>query len=531
MRTICYLLCLLLPVSIAGQEPAATSRWVYPGADGALVYRTTAGGDRMLDFSHAGYRGGGTALPFVPARLTVQPPGGDEDCTERIQQAIDRVSALPKDADGFRGAVVLAPGRYPCSRALQIRADGVVLRGSGSGPDGSVIVMTGPKHTAIVAGSGSRRRTGNRIGDPVPDDPGIRVVDAYLPAGTDRIVVADAAGFSPGDDIEIRKPVTARWIEYMQMHDLVRDGKPQTWIQAGRLLIAERTIAAVAGDTLRLTVPLADAYDARFTGGGTTVAIVRDDARLRQCGVEHLCIESPAQEVNHTQALYYALRIDGEDCWARDIRALETMESIGIGGRRITVQQVHVLRKALHQGASKPAEFAPNGGQILLDRCSVEGDNIWFAAIGAGQTGPIVFLNCDFRGNGRIEGHQRWSTGVLLDNCRLPGGGIDFKNRGSMGSGHGWGTAWSVAWNCEAASYVNQLPPGTCNWVIGCRGERTQLRRPFDQTGPTLPEGIYDAHGTPVAPRSLYLAQLKERLGEAALQAIGYGDPQPARHD
>ena len=126
--------------------------------------------------------------------------------------------------------------------------------------------------------------------------------------------------------------------------------------------------------------------------------------------------------------------------------------------------------------AVKPAEFAPNGGQILIDRCSVEGDNIWFVALGAGQTGPIVFLNCSFKGNGRIEGHQRWSTGLLLDNCNLPGGGIDFKNRGSMGSGHGWGTAWSVAWNCLAKSYVNQIPPGTYNWVIGSKGESTPLR-------------------------------------------------------
>lgn len=167
-----------------------------------------------------------------------------------------------------------------------------------------------------------------------------------------------------------------------------------------------------------------------------------------------------AQAVNHGKALYYALRINGEDCWAKDINAMETMESVGVGGRRITLQQINVVRRALHQGASKPAEFAPNGGQILLDRCSVAGDNIWFVALGGGQTGPIVFLNCSFRGNGRIEGHQRWSTGLLLDNCVLPDGGIDFKNRGSMGSGHGWGTAWSVAWNCVAKSYVNQIPPG-----------------------------------------------------------------------
>ena len=129
-------------------------------------------------------------------------------------------------------------------------------------------------------------------------------------------------------------------------------------------------------------------------------------------------------------------------------------------------------------------------------------------ALGAGQTGPIVFLNCSFKGNGRIEGHQRWSTGLLLDNCNLPGGGIDFKNRGSMGSGHGWGTAWSVAWNCLAKSYVNQIPPGTYNWVIGSKGESTPLRRPFNQSGPTLPVGVFDSHDTPVVWANLHYKPL-----------------------
>lgn len=536
MKNIYYLLlCLLFPASLTAQEPEGKSQWVYPDSNGKLTYKTTQRGDHIMDFSHAGYKGGGVTLPYVPAKLTVHPLGEDTDCTDYIQQAIDMVSALPQDADGFRGAVLLAPGRYVCERTIQIKADGVVLRGSGSDPSGSVIVMRGGKHTAIVVNNGTRQRAGNRIGDASDNEKTIRVTDKYIPAGFRQLTLEDASTLSVGDNVEIRKPVTSKWVKYLKMNDLVRDGKPQTWIKEGRLLITERTIAAIDHNTVTLTVPLADAYDARYTEGNTTLRVANDVQRLRLCGVENLRIESPAQAVNHTQALYYALRINGEDCWARDINAMETMESIGVGGRRITLQQINVVRRALHQGASKPAEFAPNGGQILVDRCSVAGDNIWFVALGAGQTGPIVFLNCDFRGNGRIEGHQRWSTGMLFDNCRLPEGGIDFKNRGSMGSGHGWGTAWAVAWNCEAKSYVNQIPPGTCNWMIGSRGESTPLRRPFNQSGPTLPVGIFDSHGTPVAPRSLYLAQLSERLGEAALNAIGYGptpqQPAPASFD
>lgn len=75
---------------------------------------------------------------------------------------------------------------------------------------------------------------------------------------------------------------------------------------------------------------------------------------------------------------------------------------------------------------------------MLLDHCTSTGDYVWYAATGGGVSGPIVLLHCAFLGNGRVESHQRWSTGMLYDNCRVPDGGMDFRNRGSMGFGHGW---------------------------------------------------------------------------------------------
>ena len=141
MKNIYYLLCLLFPLSVMGQEPTGKSQWIYPDASGKLVYKATKKGDRIIDFSHAGYKGGGVTLPYVPAKLTVHPLGENEDCTDYIQKAIDMVSALPKDENGFRGAVLLAPGRFVCERTIQITADGVVLRGTGSDPSGSTIVI------------------------------------------------------------------------------------------------------------------------------------------------------------------------------------------------------------------------------------------------------------------------------------------------------------------------------------------------------------------------------------------------------
>src|SRR5688572_24382548 len=106
----------------AAERPA--SEWVYRGADGKLAYKTTRAGDRIMDFSHAGYRGGGVALPDVPVKRTVKPSGGGDD-TKTIQSAIDQVAKLPADERGFRGAVLLAGGTFPCAETINIAASGV----------------------------------------------------------------------------------------------------------------------------------------------------------------------------------------------------------------------------------------------------------------------------------------------------------------------------------------------------------------------------------------------------------------------
>ncbi len=357
------------------------------------------------------------------------------------------------------------------------------------------------------------------------------ITDAYVPSGASTLTVADAEGLAAGDTVVIRKPVTEAWVAFMQMHDMTRGGKPQTWIKPGSALSTERTIKSVtrapSGNQITLEVPLADSIDVKFTSPpGATLVKVQPPERLTQVGVEHLHIESPPQEISHSQPHFSAMRFHAEDGWARDLAIDETMNSVSIGGKRITLQRVAITRKAKHQGASKPAEFAPNGTQILLDRCSVDADNVWFVATGGGHAGPMVVLNSPFRGESRAESHQRWSTGMLYDNCRAPDGGIELRNRGSMGSGHGWSMGWGVIWNSEARDYIVQNPPGVLNWMIGSVGESKLAPRPFG-SGPPLAEGVKDSPGQPVAPESLYLTQLAQRLGTRAVRNLGYRNTSP----
>src|SRR5258706_11652281 len=99
-----------------------------------------------MDFSTAGYMGGGVTIPMVPVVRTVNPSGAADE-TAAIQAAINEVAALPLQ-NGFRGTVLLAPGTFICSNTIVIPASGIVLRGSGSGAGGSTIQMIGGRHVA-----------------------------------------------------------------------------------------------------------------------------------------------------------------------------------------------------------------------------------------------------------------------------------------------------------------------------------------------------------------------------------------------
>src|SRR6516225_11392499 len=118
----------------------STSSLVFPGADGHLTYVPDAQGNVIPDFSNVGYQSGIAALPGtngtpdVPVKVIVQPLAKGVDAGATIQAAIDRVSKLPIDANGFRGAVLLKAGLYPIKGHITISTSGVVLRGEGADP-------------------------------------------------------------------------------------------------------------------------------------------------------------------------------------------------------------------------------------------------------------------------------------------------------------------------------------------------------------------------------------------------------------
>ena len=497
----------------------ATSTWVHYDAHGRLQYATDSTGDRIIDYSSAGYHGGGVALPTLSAQATVSPSGGDD--TTAIQSAIDAVAALAPDRRGFRGAVLLSPGTFNVSATLHITASGVVLSGSGSGSGGSLINMTGSPFTLLaVSGSGS-----------YVQGSAVSMTDSFVPTGATSFNVSDPAGFSVGEPVLINRPVTAAWVHFVGMDTLVRNGLPQTWIAPGGAILTDRSITAIHGNRISIDAPLTDSFDSQFLSPpGGTVAPYTFAGRISEVGIEHLAIVAPNQAVTGT--LYQAVTVSSvQDGWLRDLHIQDTENSITLSNtnKQITLDSVNVVHTYAQTNSAAPADFALSGTQILVNNSSVTGHgNTWPFVAQAEVTGPVVVLKA-FADDRGFAPHQRWATGLLCDSCQFPSSymadksGVSYSNRGDFGSGQGWDAAWSVAWNVTTTYFLIQQPPGTDNWCIGCTGTVLSEAAPGGD-GTILPNGIYDSPGVPVTPGSLYLAQLKQRLGIRALHNIGYAD-------
>lgn len=245
----------------------------------ALAQATPAIAIPAIDFSHAGYGGGGIPLPDVPAVLTVRPTGGDD--TRLLQAALDHVAGLPLQANEYRGALQLAEGKFLVSGQLRIKADGVVLRGSGIRRT-TLVAMGKSRRSLIEAGSKKAPKSGTSV----------NVTDNVVPAGSHTLTIEHVQGLRVGDPIIITRPSTKEWISDLGM-DTLKGIFPDLrfhWVLGSRNLVWDRTITAIDPATKQITLdaPITTALEQKYGGG--TVAKVSASAPFQYIGLENLVL-------------------------------------------------------------------------------------------------------------------------------------------------------------------------------------------------------------------------------------------------
>jgi hypothetical protein len=503
---------------VAGAHGASTSVWVRLDANGKLAYKADERGNTIPDFSRAGYGGGGAKLPEAPVVISLAPEASGDDGA-RIQAALDDMAKRSPDVHGIRGTVLLRRGTYRVEGSLAIRAGGVVLRGEGNGEGnaGTTILATGKKQRTLVEVGGGRGAARREI-----EGSRQRVTDPYVPWSAKSLSVESTAGLKSGERIIVYRPSTAAWIHELGMDRIknrpgAKAGETQQWKPGGFDLEFERTIVGIEGNRLTLDAPIMNALDAKFGGG----AIYRYTfPRIAECGVENVRLVSEyvkGQETSDEAHAWIGVTLGAvENAWVRDVTVVHFSHAVQADGGSIfvTVQDCAHLDPVSQITGSRRYSFSLNGQYGLVQRCHARGARHTFVT-GSRVRGPNVFLEgTAVQSHADTGPHHRWAVGTLYDNIS-DDNQIRVQDRQWAGSGHGWAGAQQVLWNCTSKTLVLQQPPTGQNYAIGCAGQFGA-----GEWSPGAARGVIDASGTPVMPRSLYLAQLQERLGATAVAAI-----------
>ena len=491
-----------------------------------LSYIKDQFGNRIPDYSTAGYLNG-AALPVVPVALSLAPHPSKEDDTHRIQDAIDQVSKYPISPEGHRGAVLLESGNYYVADQLRIEVSGVTLRGEGQFETGTTIHATGKKRRSLIVISGrdanqeahNRERAGAFFYQNT-EGTSWDVLDEYLPSGAQMVQVSPVRGLNEGDTVILEQRMNQEWINILGMDAFPphpNGNKSKPWDPTDFVFQFERTIETIDGGRIHLNAPLVNPVFTRF---GTTLLFKPDlPKRIEQVGVEQLRLVSAFEtsEDNSDEAhAWIGVELNRvKNSWVRSVTGVHfgnATVSTEKESLQITVQDCAYLKPIARYGYGRRYGFVNAGQQILVQRCYTE-DCSFPYFIPEKTAGPNVFLDCYSKGEKAVVGPWRyWAMGTLWDNTY--GEKLLIRNRGYDGDGWGWSGINHLFWNSTAFESISvQSPVNGWNWAIGCKGDR--VGGSFQ--GLT---GHVSSHGKSIKPRSLYMKQLEDRIGESRSSGV-----------
>ncbi|KAI9615393.1 hypothetical protein KEM48_005595 [Puccinia striiformis f. sp. tritici PST-130] len=431
--------------------------------------------DTLPDFSYAGYRSGNVPIPWTDNNtMIISPTNESDDRTFEIQTAIDSLAGKP-------GVIQFEAGTYLLSSNNSIRLPSfVVLRGESSTPSATVLRVSGPPRNLFEIGdpkaSGSLR----------PEEGMSRMNQDYVGVGAKSVEVEDASQF--------------------------------------KIVNQEREITVISGNRIMWEVPLTDSINVALSENTASVVAYQAPVRVQQAGIENLVLtqvpDSSSLVVGTPTIL--PIKIGGaEDCWISNIQATGFIEFSYLTqpSRRITLSDFVIIRDVPTSNGGTgalPLDITMAGSQALLLRgktIGAENTASYIVSTGRLAAGPNVVSGYIATGSKKhmIEPHQRWSTGFLVEDSHV--GQINLKNRGIMGTGHGWAIGSGVVWSCSATKITIENPPMSRNFQVN--SEVVANFRNFQPTN----------QGNPA--NSLYQMQLSARIGAEAA-ALVFRPPSPS---
>ncbi len=525
------------------QKVAARANIIMPDGD-KLIYNTYNDmGDKLSDYSYAGFFAG-DYLPPESDKLTVVEtlsPTGTGDDTSYIQAAIDR----NERRDGKINIIKLKAGKYYInSDGLKLKS-GVLLSGEGQGPAGTILYAYMDKQYSAV------RIEGNGYKEL---DTTALITDDYVKAGTNKIHISEnlARYFNVGDKILISHISTDEWAKAIKMVGTINVyDDDTTWVEGSVRMLCERTIKEINGNEITLDFSLFVPYMKELVP--TRITKLKDTERVENAGVENIRIESfyNGEKDDEAHAENAIITSNAKNIIIRDVTSKYFyfgLARMGTGTKNITVQNCSCLEPVSKIAGERRYSYMAGTGaqQILVTGCYSYDARHDYSTSGQ-ASGPVVFSDSIAEmSNTSSETHGTWATGILYDNIYHIGnaskGFTAIANRGIYGTvrSQGWTGAGCVVWNGLASTIVlHKLPLTYNNFAVGIWGlysdeqaegqknknvetskkmyrtgestEYTEENFATDENtsvvGDSYKENIYN----PVEPRSLYKAQLAER--------------------
>jgi hypothetical protein len=472
---------------------------VFLNPDGHLEYTLNALGDRVPDFSYCGYNAGNSKIPNVPVAVFV--PAIKGDATQPIQKAINYISHLPPDENGFRGTILLEQGTFVLHGRLNITESGIVIRGSGTGENGTTVISSGKSRETLLRIHGKKD-----IRLEAEDS----ITNTYVPVNSLKIAVSDPDNYRIGDNLFIRRPTTANWVDLLEMNEFGGETDWIGWKPGRNNIVWDRTIVGKENNFLILDAPLTTALDTTYGGG--FVSKYTWEGRIFNIGIENLDLVSEFDKENAKDEDHCWMAITFENamnCWVRQVNfkhfagsAVAVYET----SRQVTVEDCVSLEPVSEIGGQRRYTFYTTGQQTLFQRCYAEFGYHDFST-GNFAPGPNAFVQCESHLPYSFSGTtDRWASGVLFDIVNIDGQALSLKNRGQDARGAGWTAANSMLWQCSAARIDCYSPPTAANWAYGAWSQFAG-------------NGFWYEPNSFVKPRSLYYAQLIERVGKNVVSA------------
>jgi len=466
----------------------------------------------LPDFSYAGYHRGEDAIPQPDLKVfDVRNFGAVADDNRSDKQAIEKAI---KAAEANGGGIVFFPkGRFLINengddgKTINVTGSNIVVRGSGSGPDGTELFMKNPLRPVdttkmwttppmFLFGSKAKKKELGQL-------------TAAAVVGTFKIQL-NTKNLHVGDWIELAMLSTSPALLKAELGDHQADAQWTYLLKKGIDVHVVHQVKAISGNVVTLYQPLTYTIN---PADKWTVSVLPCS---QEVGIEHLAfVGNWTQKFKHHRSWmddsgYTLVNLRQiVNSWVEDCRFTNVNVGAVVGrGAQVSVLDCRVTGNGGHEA------ITCNGGtNVLLGKITDEA-SAWHSVGVANGSMNTVIWRIKYPATTSFETHSSQPRNTLLDN--VEGGLLDNRGGGAMENmpNHMQGLIlWNYKQTNHAASPFHFWPEEPWYWripypvIVGFHGAHTQ----FEASELKYEEST----GQAVEPGSLYEAQLKLRLGKS----------------